>query len=185
MTPKETKSVLALLKAAYPNFYKDLPREDLVAAVNLWQKQFEDYDGQAVLNAVYALIAEREEGFPPTIGAVKQQAARLYAAVVLPESEAWALVSRAARNGAYGWKREFEKLPPLVQKAVGSAEQLRIWAGMEESEVETVVASNFRRSYCRAAEEERARQLLPGFVKASLPKETGLPELTDGKEGNA
>ena len=185
MTPKETKSVLALLKAAYPNFYKDLPREDLVAAVNLWQKQFEDYDGQAVLNAVYALIAEREEGFPPTIGAVKQQAARLYAAVVLPESEAWALVSRAARNGACGWKREFEKLPPLVQKAVGSAEQLRIWAGMEESEVETVVASNFRRSYCRAAEEERERQLLPGFVKASLPKETGLPELTDGKERNA
>ena len=42
MTPKETKAVLALMKAACPNFYKDLPLEDLRAVVNLWQKQFED-----------------------------------------------------------------------------------------------------------------------------------------------
>ena len=44
MNPTETKGVLALLRAAYPNFYKDMPRADLLAVVNLWQKQFEEFD---------------------------------------------------------------------------------------------------------------------------------------------
>ena len=48
MTGKETKAVLALLRAAYPNFYKNQTREDLLAVVNLWQKQFEEYDGNGV-----------------------------------------------------------------------------------------------------------------------------------------
>ena len=182
MTLKETTGVLALLKAAYPNFYKDMAADDLRAVVRLWQKQFEDYDGQTVLNAVNALISERPEGYPPTIGAVKQQAVKLNEAPLLPEGEAWALVSRAARNGAYGWKGEFEKLPPPVRKAVGSAEQLRIWAVMEENEVETVVASNFMRTYRRVMEQDRERQLLPGFVKASLPQGRELPEPEEGKE---
>ena len=66
MTSKETKAVLALMKAAYPNFYKDLPLEDLRAVVNLWQKQFEDYDGMTVLSAVNTLVSSRAEGFPPS-----------------------------------------------------------------------------------------------------------------------
>ena len=73
MNPTETKGVLALLRAAYPNFYKDMPRADLLAVVNLWQKQFEEFDGSLVLAAVNSLISSRVEGFPPTIGAVKEQ----------------------------------------------------------------------------------------------------------------
>ena len=38
MTPKETKAVLALMRAAYPQFYKDMSREALNSVVNLWQK---------------------------------------------------------------------------------------------------------------------------------------------------
>ncbi len=171
MTSKETKAVLALMKAAYPNFYKDLPLEDLRAVVNLWQKQFEDYDGMTVLSAVNTLVSSRAEGFPPTIGAVKQQIMKLYAAELPSEGEAWAMVSLAARNGAYGWKAEFAALPPLVQKAVGSAEQLRAWALMEEGEVQTIVASTFKKAYRQLLSQEQERRLLPGFVIASLQKE--------------
>ena len=171
MTSKETKAVLALMKAAYPDFYKDLPLEDLRAVVNLWQKQFEDYDGMTVLSAVNTLVSSRAEGYPPTIGAVKQQIMKLYAAELPAEGEAWAMVSLAARNGAYGWKAEFAALPPLVQKAVGSAEQLRAWALMEEGEVQTIVASTFKKAYRQLLSQEQERRLLPGFVIASLQKE--------------
>ena len=182
MTPKETKAVLALMKAAYPQFYKGLPLDDLRAVVNLWQKQFEDYDGQTVLSAVNTLISSREEGYPPTIGAVKQQIMKLYAAELPSESEAWAMVSLAARNGAYGWKAEFEALPPLVQRAVGSAEQLRAWALMEEGEVQTIVASTFKKAYRQLLSQEQERRLLPGFVVASLQQGEQKKRLTEGTE---
>ena len=153
--------MLALLRAAYPSFYRDLPVEDLRTVVNLWQVQFAGDDGEAVLAAVHALIAVRTEGYPPTIGAVKEQMAKLAPGRPLTEAEAWALVSRAARNGAYGYRQEFEKLPPAVQRAVGSAEQLRVWAGMEEDKVASIVAPGFQRAYRAEACREREQALLP------------------------
>ena len=147
MNRKETQGVLALLRAAYPNFYKGQTKEDLLAVVNLWQIQFADFACEDVIRAVHALIATRTEGFPPTIGAVKEQAAKLTEKSSLSEAEAWAMVSRAARNGLYRCREEYDKLPPAVQKAVGDAEQLRTWAAMDEETVASVVASNFARSY--------------------------------------
>ena len=131
MNRKETQGVLALIKAAYPSFYRDMTREDLVAVVNLWQKQFADMDSRLVLAAVHALIAERAEGYPPTIGAVRAQARKLTAPQQMTELEAWAL--------------------------------------MDAGEVESVVASNFMRTYRAVAEREREAELLPAFIREALP----------------
>lgn len=46
----------------------------------------------------------------------------------LNELEAWSLVEKAIRNSIYNSQEEFSKLPPLVQKAVGSPNVLRLWA---------------------------------------------------------
>ena len=170
MNTRETQGLLAMIKAAYPNFYRDMPRADLVAAVNLWQKQFSEVDVSVVKAALHALIATRKEGYPPTIGAVKDQIAKLTAPQRLSEAEAWALVSRAARNGTYGYRQEFEKLPPEIQRVVGRAEQLRAWAMMEADEVESVVASNFMRAFRNAAAREREEFLLPQAVREALPE---------------
>ena len=185
MNRKETQGVLALIKAAYPSFYRDMTREDLVAVVSLWQKQFEDMDSRLVLAAVHALIAERAEGYPPTIGAVRAQARKLTAPQQMTELEAWALVSRATRNSAYGAEKEFAKLPPAVQRAVGRPEQLCAWALMDAGEVESVVASNFMRTYRAVAEREREEGLLPAFIREALPgfrMERVLPADGAGKE---
>ena len=180
MNTRETQGILAMIKAAYPNFYRDMPRADLVAAVNLWQKQFSEYNVSVVKTALHALIATRKEGYPPTIGAVKEQIAKLTAPQQLSEAEAWALVSRAARNGTYGYQQEFEKLPPEIQRVVGRAEQLRAWAMMEADEVESVVASNFMRAFRTAAAREREELLLPQVVREALPELKSIPERTDG-----
>ena len=170
MDTRETQGILAMIKAAWPNFYRDLPKTDLMAAVNLWQVQFAEYDVRLVKAAVHALIATQTEGFPPTIGAVKEQIGKLTAPHQLSEAEAWALVSRAARNGTYGYRREFEKLPPEIRRVVGRAEQLRAWAMMEADEVESVVASNFMRAYRAAVKQEKEQHALPEVVRAALPE---------------
>ena len=88
------------------------------------------------------------------------------------------MVSKALHNGIYGYKDEFDKLPPTVQAAVGRAEQLREWAVMDIGEVESVVASNFMRSFKTIQKRERetamippdVRELLTGVSAAMLPE---------------
>jgi hypothetical protein len=66
----------------------------------------------------------------------------------MTEAEAWALVRKAASNSFYGQAaKEFDKLPPILQRLVGTPNQLRDWGMMDSNEFNTVVASNFQRSY--------------------------------------
>lgn len=182
MNTRETQGLLAMIKAAYPSFYRDLPKADLLAAVNLWETQFAEFDVNVVKAAVHALISIRTEGYPPSIGAVKEQIAKLTAPPQLSEQEAWALVSRATQNGTYGYEREFAALPPEVQRAVGRPEQLRAWAMMDAKDVESVVASNFMRAYRGAAAREKEERALPRQVRDLLPEIRSLPGKTEAPE---
>ena len=180
MTTAETKMILATLRAAYPNFYAGMGKDDLYAIVNLWAAQFEQYDGNVVYAALQALISTKVEGYPPTIGAVKEQIGKLFASDQLNESEAWALVSRACSRGIYESVEEFNKLPPSVQKAVGRPDQLKAWAMMDEETVQSVIASNFKRTYRVIAEREKEMQLLPSAVRNYI-ENPSMP-LLEGKD---
>lgn len=86
----------------------------------------------------------------------------------MTELEAWGLVATALRNSAYGSVGEFAKLPPAVKRVVRNPEQLREWALMDADEVQTVIASNFQRSYRTAAKQERDLQALPSSIRQFL-----------------
>ena len=91
----------------------------------------------------------------------------------LSEGQAWALVEKATRNGGYGYKEEFDKLPPIVQKAVGSPSQIHEWAMMDSDTVKSVVASNFMRSYKIMLKREKEMALIPVDVQVDAPWLTG------------
>ena len=166
MTRKEIISILAVLRAAFPNFDRDMGRKELEGIVSLWEDLFRDDPANLVCGAVKALIATKENSFPPTIGEVKAKMQKILSPHEMTEQEAWALVSKALTNGYYGAKEEFAKLPPAVQAAVGDPEQLREWAAMDRATVQSVVASNFQRSYRDKAKHEREFAALPEEVKS-------------------
>lgn len=168
MNTDETLAVLAVLKAAYPHSFKGMKEADGWAMVNLWQMQFADVPAQEVTAAVNALIATRTAGYSPTIGEVKVKLHSLRSVECLSEQEAWSLVSKACRNGLYGYKQEFEKLPPEVQRAVGAPEQLREWAGMDADTVQSVVASNFMRNYRTTQARQKEVAMLPESVREMI-----------------
>ena len=173
MTRDEIVAVMGVLKTAYPSFYRDMKRQDALDALALWTEMFEDDDPKTVASAVKSLITTRKEGFPPTIGEVKAKIAELTQPKEMTELEAWSLVERACRNGLNGAGEEFEKLPPLIQKAVGSPTQLREWAMMDADTVKSVVASNFMRSFKVYQKRERETAMLPESVREML---TGVTE---------
>ena len=183
MTREETLAIMSVLKAAYPNFYKDMKRSDADGIVNLWAAMFADEPADLVAVAVKGYIATDAKGFPPHIGAIKTAIVKLREPDELTEFEAWGLVERAIRNGIYGAVEEFQKLPEIVQRLVGSPNQLKEWAMMDAEAVSSVIASNFQRSYKVRAKNEREQLALPADVRnavAQIAAGMTMPALTDG-----
>lgn len=168
MNREEVLMVLSTLKAAYPHAYKDLTKRDGEALVALWERQFRNDDAQAVSAAVDALISTRTAGYSIVPGEVKEMLSRLRNAQELDSGAAWALVSKACANGIYGYREEFAKLPPEVQRAVGAPEQLRTWAVMDEETVNSVVASNFMKTYRTQRERQKEHEKLPEAVRTLI-----------------
>lgn len=179
MNRKEILQIMTVLKTAYPNFYQKMTLEEASAAANLWLDLFAGDDARLVGAAVKALIASDTKGFPPHIGAVKAKLRQLTAPEQLSAAQAWSLVSRAASRSAYCAQAEFDKLPPDLQRVVGSPSQLRDWAMMDAGTFQSVVASNFQRSYRAQRQRQEELALLPPDVRAlaqSLGKTLALEE---------
>lgn len=166
--------MLSVIRAAYPQSWNGLSRHMAAEVVSLWESMFADDSAENVGNAVKAFIATDTGGFPPTVGQIREQMQKLASPDSMSETEAWGLVSRACRNSGYHSEEEFEKLPANVRAAVGSAEQLRQWALADASELETVIASNFMRSYRtkenRRIERERLPERMQNLIGASALK---------------
>lgn len=173
MNRNEVLKIMAILRGAYPQFYRGIDREKAESTVNLWAEMFANDDVRVVAAAVKSVIESDEKGFPPTIGQVKAKMRMICAPDELSEAEAWGLVAKAIRNSAYEAQAEFEKLPPLVKRIVGSPNQLRDWSQMDSDAVHSVVASNFQRSYRAKAAREKEVQALPADVRAVVMQIAG------------
>ena len=174
MNVNETLKVLSVLKANYPNFYKNLSRMDAEAQVNLWSEMLEDTPYELVGAAVKSYIATDVDGYPPNIGKIKEQIRNLTQEDNgMSEQEAINLVMKACSNSIYNSDKEFEKLPPILQRLVGSPNMLREWAMMDTDTVNSVVASNLMRSFKAIKETDRVQQALPGGLKNAVGELAG------------
>lgn len=168
MDRTQTIKILAVLKSAYPHAFQNMTKTDGEAMLNLWMAMFTEESYEEVNAAIGALISTRTVGYTPAIGEVKEQIRKLHHHSDLDENAAWVLVSRACRNGSYHSIEEFNKLPPDVQRTVGSPEQLKQWAGMDADVVESVVASNFKKAFRVQAEMAAEISKLPPQIRQQM-----------------
>lgn len=160
MTEKEVRQLLAMTQAVYPN-YNPPSRE---AAVNAWLMCLSEYDNNVVMAAFKAYMTTNTSGFAPAPGQLIEILQTLTQPSELNELEAWSIVRKALRNCGYNAEQEFAKLPTVVQKTVGTPQQLKIWACDSEFN-ENVVSSNFIKTY--RTEVKRATELnkMPNDVR--------------------
>lgn len=180
MTKKEMAEILAVMQANYPDDFRGMSDKAMNGKINLWFMQFRDDDYKEVLAAVMAHIATDTNRFMPPVGVIKAKLVEIRQPEEMTELEAWGLVQKALRNGYYGAQEEFDKLPPVVQRLVGSPSQLREWATMDSDVVSSVVASNFQRSYKVRAAKEREFLALPSAVQQAMTQIAAgmkMPEL--------
>ena len=142
MSREEAIKILSILKAGYPNFYKDMSKQDGLNTIALYQEMFANCDIKIVAIAIKELINSFK--YPPTIADIKN---KMYELCNKDDekspSELWSNLLKAIRNGYYGYLEEFEKLPLEVKEFVRDPRQLQEFAQMDSSTVNSVVKGQF------------------------------------------
>lgn len=164
MTKNEVIKLLMTIQTFYPNYQV----ENKEFTINAWYAIIGDCDYKPMEKALQAYITTDTSGFAPSIGQLLDKLHLIQDPQELNEMEAWSLVSKALRNGYYGAVEEFNKLPPLVQKAVGSPDNLRNWSQTDTNSIENVVQSNFIKTYRTVVNRENEIKKMPADVRTLI-----------------
>lgn len=135
MTTKEAAVILAILKAAYPNSYRNVTEEDAMGIISVWAVQFADMPADIVLMAVHKAISSSP--FPPAISEVKAKLSAMHweanglmndclapAALSKQEKEAAERIYKATQK--YGYSNSLE---PSLESMLLSADNMLLGPG--------------------------------------------------------
>lgn len=114
MTKKEAAQILAILKAAYPNSYKNMTTDEANGTATIWSIQLGKFPANVVFIAINKWISKNP--FPPAISEVIQQIDGLY-------WEVWSILkanekcNTLTQNQLDEYKQIFEVTKALHSKA--------------------------------------------------------------------
>lgn len=177
MTKEETKQVLTIIRASFPNFFKNMPSKDMSDMMLVWCDIFIEDNAMVVITAVKSYIRSNVSQFPPSVGQIVELMRKLLNPSAIDADKAWELVYKATCNSIYHANEEFGKLPREVQAGIGSPSQLRSWATMDLQTLDSVVASNFKKGYRSRLEEFREFEKLPVQAKAMIQSLTDVKRI--------
>lgn len=166
MTREQVGKLLMTIQAYYPNY--NPPDKEIT--LNAWRIMLAEYPEELVLQALRACIATNASGFAPDVGQIMSKIQTISQPQELDGMAAWGLVSKALRNGTYGAVEEFNKLPPLVRQAVGMPDNLKNWATSDYQTIETVIQSNFLRTYETVVKHANEINRMPDNIKSLIEK---------------
>jgi hypothetical protein len=166
MTKEQVGKLLMTIQAYYPNYNPP----DKKIAIKAWYVMLAEYPENLVLQALRACIATNTSGFAPDVGQIMSKIQTISQPQELDGMTAWGLVSKALRNGTYGAVEEFNKLPPLVRQAVGMPDNLKNWATSDYQTIETVIQSNFLRTYETVVKRANEINRMPDNIKSLIEK---------------
>lgn len=166
MTREQVGKLLMTIQAYYPNY--NPPDKEIT--LNAWYIMLAEYPEELVLQALRACIATNTSGFAPDVGQIMSKIQIISQPQQLDGMAAWGLVSKALRNGTYGAVEEFNKLPPLVKQAVGMPDNLKNWATADYQTIETVIQSNFLRTYETVVKRANEINRMPDNIKSLIEK---------------
>lgn len=166
MTREETVKIIRIMSDCYPNYKPN----NLSETVDVWQMMLDEYSYNQVSIALKAYVVSDTSGFAPSVGEIVAKIQLVSQPQELDGMAAWGLVSKALRNGTYGAVEEFNKLPPLVRQAVGMPDNLKNWATSDYQTIETVIQSNFLRTYEVIVKRANEINRMPDNIKSLIEK---------------
>ena len=163
MKREETVKIIRIMCDCYPNYKPN----NLTETVDVWNMMLSDYTYEQISVALKAYILADTNGFAPSIGQLVDRVNTFSHPQELNELEAWSLVYKAIRNSGYNSEYEFSMLPDMVRKAIGTPNQLRVWA-MDENFNEQVVSSHFIKCYRSEVARYRDFRKMPANIQSLI-----------------
>ena len=171
MNLTETRRILASIQAIYPTFIKD---RNIDVLEQVWLQVFADVPYEEVNRALGLFFALDAKGFPPTPGAVYAYIRKAQHLDAPSENQVWARLLKAVSRGLYNSREEYEKLPEDIREIVGHPRVLYEWAQLSTSELNTVIAPGFLRSW--RTRQELKRELNVTFNLGDMETKRNLTE---------
>lgn len=169
MNRDDVIKILSILKIAYPNFYKNISKEDAERTIELYQTMFCDCDTQIVITAIKELINSFK--YPPTIADIKNKMYELYNNNNdKSASELWESLIKAISNSGYNSESEFEKLPKEVKDFVRNPRQLKEMAMMDSDIVHSVIKGQFLKQIEVIKERRKSENMMLPETKLLISK---------------
>lgn len=181
LTTEETGKIIGLIKAAFPSYNV----EDMSVTIKTFQTLLSDYTYNEVEKGVHRYIATSVSGFAPSIGQIidniMKNRTQNSGLDETSEKEIWGMVLRAIQRGNYYAEEDFEKLPPIVQKAVGSPNVIRSWAMSSEDSL-TFIEAEFMKTYRIILAREKEDMKIPQYVKDLFITQDNVKKIEGGNE---
>ena len=116
MTREETSQALTVLKAAYPDFYRNLTPKDALSMLEVWSAVFASEPLELVKYALFDLI-KTHTGYPPRPGDVAQKILEITAAVTgePTDEQYWHILRTAISNSSYEAAKEYANVKSPAQ----------------------------------------------------------------------
>ena len=157
MTKEETAKLLSIMKATYSNLHFD----NIQLALEAWWRILEPDDYQLIMDAFVIYARTDTSGFAPTAGKLHMLIADKQTET-MTDGEVIGMLSLASRNANYGSEQEFNKLPKLLQRIVGSPTTIRNWGIMEKEQLDYTF-NQMARSYKSLVEAEKKEKAAQGL----------------------
>ena len=153
MNKNETLAIMALINAHIPQQFAGLSKETKNGMLKLWLAKFKEYEYREVENAIHRYIDSDTKGYIPTVGIIKSHMYKIANPNTKTELEAWNILFACLSK--FNLTAEFEKLDKVSKRILGTVATLRQWSMMDIDTVQSVIASNFQRSYRAMAASQR------------------------------
>lgn len=166
MNKEEIILMLSILKKAYPNFYKNITKQEAEDTINLYEEMFKDCDGKLVLYTVKELINTFE--YPPTIATIKKKMYELTHIEDESPSDLWEILLKAIGRSGYYAVDEFEKLPDIIKEFIKSPHQLHELSQIPSETLHSVIRGQFLRQIENLKERVKAKEMMSPEVRQFL-----------------
>lgn len=193
MTRVEAMKIVAMIETNWQ------PVKDQEAAYDLWASAFQSEPFELVNTAVMALIQTDLSDFRPTVAKVRRKMHDIVFGRRITETEAWLCVKNSLPEAQEwpetlkGAKSAWNKLPEDVRKLV-TPKQLLDWNSVGVEQMDTIIQSNFMRSYRELRDSRYEKEAMDKFLLSDIrniqkaskvfrdpdaerPKQIALPEV--------
>lgn len=174
MTGKEVAILIYTVKANYPKFYGNMDKNEFDSLASVWLSCLGDYEFNIAQAGLKLYFTTEKSGFPPTVGQVIDCIHKITDREddTITELDAWGMVYKAICNSNYNAEQEYDKLPNVVKKSIGNYSQLKQWAMLDTNEVQTVIQSNFMRSYRQAKSDDKDYRRMSSDIRDAIDKQS-------------